>query len=310
MLKEKILSFAHSVYRGIDRRSGGVLGVMSHALHSFNRARGTEAAASIAYYAVFSILPLLLLIVSAVGVFMVKAEAPSQVIEFISGLAPFTRKFLEDNLLQILVERGTGGAIGVIALFWSASGIFITISRNINRAWPESREIGLFRGRLIAVAIVILLIILMVLLLLAIAIFRLLPFFGIIIVNDSSPASSLFWRIVYFWLPWILTFIVFFAMYRWLPGRKVRNRDAAWGALATTAAWQLITLFFGWYLNSGFARFEAIYGALGTSVALLTWIYLSAFITIFGAHISAAVSHFYTQKTLKNSERQEADLWK
>ena len=47
---------------------------------------------------------------------------------------------------------------------------------------------------------------------------------------------------------------------------------------------------FSWYLSSGIVRYELVYGSLGTVVALMLWIYIGVLITLFGAHLSAAVA--------------------
>jgi membrane protein len=91
-------------------------------------------------------------------------------------------------------------------------------------------------------------------------------------------------------VPWLVAFLIFLNLYRWLPNTPVRWAEAFWGAVFATIAWEATTLAFSWYLNSGLARFELLYGSLGTSVAFLLWVYLSATITLFGAHISAAIA--------------------
>jgi membrane protein len=61
------------------------------------------------------------------------------------------------------------------------------------------------------------------------------------------------------------------------------------GALIASIAWQLATEGFSWYLASGLARYEVIYGSLGGVVALLFWAYLSNMIAIFCAHLTSAI---------------------
>ena len=67
-------------------------------------------------------------------------------------------------------------------------------------------------------------------------------------------------------------------------------KAALWGAVFATIAWQLAARGFTWYLSSGLARYRIIYGSLGSVVILMLWIYLSAIVTLLGAHLSAVVA--------------------
>jgi len=80
------------------------------------------------------------------------------------------------------------------------------------------------------------------------------------------------------------------ALYRWVPNAKVRWSAAFWAALVVALVLEIAANAFAWYLSSGLARYRIVYGSLATVVALLFWIYLSGWIIIFGAHLSAAIA--------------------
>ena len=63
-----------------------------------------------------------------------------------------------------------------------------------------------------------------------------------------------------------------------------------------SAAWKIATTGFAWYVTSGFGRYQLVYGSLGAVVALLFLIYLIAMITLFGAHLSAAINGWLEKK--------------
>jgi membrane protein len=105
-------------------------------------------------------------------------------------------------------------------------------------------------------------------------------------------ASSLdlsFWG--WFWslLSWLIIFVLFFALYYWVPTVSVKGSAAFWGALLSSTAWDLSTALFSLYLRSGFNRYEIVYGSVGALVAFLFLIYILATITLFGAHLTAAI---------------------
>jgi membrane protein len=62
-----------------------------------------------------------------------------------------------------------------------------------------------------------------------------------------------------------------------------------WGALTASLGWKAATAGFTWYLRSGFGRYQVVYGSLGAIVALLFLLFIVAIITLFGAHLSAAI---------------------
>jgi membrane protein len=88
---------------------------------------------------------------------------------------------------------------------------------------------------------------------------------------------------------WLTVFVLFFALYYWVPTVNVKTRAAIWGALTASTTWRIGTIIFSWYLRSRFGRYEMIYGSIGTIVAFLFLIYILATVTLFGAHLTAAL---------------------
>ena len=78
--------------------------------------------------------------------------------------------------------------------------------------------------------------------------------------------------------------------------------ESLWGAIVASLALQFATRLFAWFLSSGLATFELIYGSLGAGFALITYVYLVGLITILGAHLSAAIA---CVKRLRNSIETE-----
>lgn len=282
-------------FESLDRRTGGVLRILEWAVQRFNRMHAPEAAAGIAYYAVFSLFPLLLVLIWVVKYILFNAAAPSQVINLVVQVLPITRNLLDSYFGEILSHNTTIGIVGLAGLVWAASGVFLGLVHNINRAWPRARMHGFLRGRLVALGIIAILGLLLVLFVVSSTVVSLLPLLDLPI--SGGVQGTFFGGLLFDLMLWVLAFGVFFALYRWVPTTWVRYREAFWGALVATLAWELTTGLFTWYLSSPFARFEKLYGTLGSSVGLLAWIYLSAIITLFGAHVSAAVAQFTRDQT-------------
>lgn len=251
------------------------------------RARASEAAATMAYYALLSLFPLLLVLVVA-GSFVLESDrAFHLVVDTVGNVLPGSRTLIEENVQRVIKLRGPVGLLGLITLIWSASSFFSLLSHNIEQAWVAVSPRSVVHRRLVALAMVVGLALLMVLSLLANAVLE-----G---VRQGAPAggegtSGLgIWTTLSSAVPWLLTFLMFLSLYRWLPSPRVSWRGAAWGAGVATALWQLAGRGFVWYLESGLARYELVYGSIGAVVVLMLWIYVAGWVTLAGAHLSAAI---------------------
>jgi membrane protein len=293
MFSEDIQPKLEHAARWMDKHSGGIFSILRLAIKRFIEVRGPEAAASIAYYAIFSLFPLILLFVSITGFLLVSEQTQAQVLALITQAVPISNNFVRDNLRQILEARNTGGIIGLVALLWAASGVFLAVARNINRAWPRAHLRNIVQGRLVAMAIIAGMGILLLLSLAASTLFKLLPEFNIPIRGSISIYDTFLWQLLTNLIPWLVSTFVFYALYRWIPNTLVKGWEAFWGALVATVLWQGTTELFTWFLRSNLANYQILYGSLGTILALLTWIYLTGMITLFGAHISSAVAQMH-----------------
>ncbi|KPL16752.1 MAG: hypothetical protein AMJ93_15450 [Anaerolineae bacterium SM23_84] len=115
------------------------------------------------------------------------------------------------------------------------------------------------------------------------------------LLNIQSLYGTPLWTVLSNLVPWLFTFLLFLALYRWVPNAEVKWSAAFWAALVVAVAWGLAANTFAWYIGSGLARYRIVYGSLGTVVALLFWIYVSGWIIIFGAHMSAAIARHASQ---------------
>jgi membrane protein len=293
MLEEEVPDLkarGKKVYERANHLSGGALEIIRSAIQGFGEARGSEAAASVAYYTLFSLFPLLIALVAGGSYLLDRQQVFNQVVDLITNAFPISQNLIEENLRQVLKLRGTVGLIGLGVALWSASGVFTVLAHNINRAWPEAPPRGFFRRRLVALGIVGSLAVLLVLSLLLSIGLRVLSRLHVPLVDLQSLYGTPLWTAVSDLVPWLLIFVLFLSLYRWVPSVEVKWSAAFWAALAVALAWRVVASAFAWYVSSGMARYRIVYGSLGAVVALLFWIYLSGWIIIFGAHLSAAVA--------------------
>jgi len=265
-----------------------VFRTLKGAFTTFILAKGAEAAASISYYTLFSIFPLLLSIL-AIGSFIIdQATVERELLNFLPNLLPVSQDFIMTNVQQVFKLRGAISSVAVVGLIWSATAVFTTLIRNINAAWPAAAPHSFIRMRLWSLAIIAAMVLLLILSSFSLTLRHLLNNLGIPINYSllSEFLSSFFYKKV---LPVLVEVLVFFSLYYWVPQIKVKKMSALTGAVVATFSWQLITAIFSAYLASGLARYEIVYGSLGKMIALLAWIYFSSWIILFCAHLTSSI---------------------
>jgi membrane protein len=286
ILKDKL----RAIYRRANHLSGGSLEILKDAFQCFNEARASQAAAAMAYYALFSLFPLLLALVAAWSFVLEREQAFQRVVGFVTEAIPISQALIENNLQRVLELRGTVGLVGLIGLLWSAMSAFEVLANNINRAWPGAKPRSFLERRLVALGMVGTLSALLAFSLVSTTVLDLLPQLQVPLRGGVSIYETPLWGALSNFVPWLFTFFLFLALYLWVPNIKVERRAAFWGALVAALTWEVAANGLAWYLRSGLVRYELVYGSLGAVVALMLWIYWSSWITLFSAHLSAAIA--------------------
>jgi membrane protein len=279
-----------ATFRWADELSGGALSILKDAIQQFGDTRASQAAAGMAYYALFSLFPLLLFLVAAGSFILESEQAYQQAVGLVTEAVPISRELIESNFQQVLRLRGPVGIVGLVGSLWSASGFFTTLASQINRAWPEADARNFLERRLVALGMVGSLAGLLALSLILSAVLDLLPQLQVPLGDGVSVYETPLWAVLSNVVPWLFTAFLFLGLYLWMPNTPVKRSAALGGALVAAVAWEVASNAFAWYLGSGLARYKIVYGSLGAVVALMLWIYISGWIILFGAHLSAAIA--------------------
>ncbi len=278
-----------ATYRRFNKSTGGTLSIILLAIRRFSQTRAAENAATLSYYTLFSIFPFLISLIVAGSFFLEREEVYRRVQELVTQVFPASQALIQENINTVLTLRGTVGFVGLLGLIWSATGLFSALTFSINRAWPNTRPRNFLRKRLAGFGIAISLALLLGLSIITTTTVNLflsldLSQFGLEAL-ELLPLRSILTRI----LSWLMKAFIFFGVYMWAPNTRVPVKAAAWGAVVASTGWDLATAAFTWYLTSGIARFELVYGSLGTVIVLMVWIYIGALVVLFGAHLGAAI---------------------
>ncbi|MCH9011259.1 MAG: YihY/virulence factor BrkB family protein [Chloroflexi bacterium] len=250
----------------------------------------THMAAGVSYYALFSIFPLLLGIISltsfALSAFVEADKIRPGLTAFATSYLPGSEQLVMLNLDAAIELRGVLGIFSIIGLLWSGSAVFGAITRAVNRAWDIRRDRPFYSGKprqlLMGAAIGPMFLLSVGMATLARSASRLqdigLPgheFFVKNIAQALLQGSSL-----------LLMVGLFLMLYKYLPNTRTFWRHIWPGALVAAILFELSKNIFIVYVNT-FATFENIYGSLAPVVALLLWSYISSLILILGAELSS-----------------------
>jgi membrane protein len=280
-------------YGSANHFSGTRLDILKNALETFSETRASQAAASLSYYAFFSLFPLLLVLIAGGSYFLNGQQVYQNVTQLVQKAIPVSTQLINENLRQVLDVRGTVGIIGLLTLLWSASGVFTNLAYNINLAWPGAPRRNFLEKRLVGLGMIAGLSGLLILSLTLNWITELIPFLN---AEGASSSSLGLWKLISSLGSWLTIFLLFLALYRWVPTTDIEWSAAFWGALIASFAWKVATTGFSWYLRSGLGRYQLVYGSLGAIVALLFLIFVVSMVTLFGAHLSAAIDRWKKEK--------------
>ena len=246
----------------------------------------THMAAGVAYYALFSIFPLLLFLIAALSLVLEPQDIRFRLTEFSAGYFPGSDRLIETNLDAVLKVRGALGVFGVLGLLWSGSAIFGAVSRAVNRAWDvqANRPFFISKPRQLGMAAGVALLFLLSLSIVAVV--RATDQF--IAADVQGLAFLLHWLtpVVLQGSSFLLTAGMFLLVYKFMPNTKTYWRYIWPGALVAAVLFELAKNLFVLYL-SRFASFEDVYGTLTPVIVLSLWTYVSGLILIFGAELSS-----------------------
>jgi len=208
------MQHAKSVYRRVNLLSGGVLEIIRRTVEGFTGQRGAETAASLAYYAFFSIFPLILVFIVIGSFFVDQMVVKAWLLNLLQGVMPGVEEVIIANIERVLALRGAVTFVALISLTWSATSVFNILVKNINRAFPKANVPDFFKGRLYGILIILSLGVLMLLSFAVSTVSNLIPVINIPF-NDKALHETFLWQIGAFLVPIGINLLMFWALYQW-----------------------------------------------------------------------------------------------
>ena len=267
----------------------GAFAFVKRILRDFSQDECSVRAAALAYYTVFALPPLLILLILVVGIFWEPTQVERALeTQFASLVGPDGGRAIREMLANAK-RPGAGGplttALGVAALLFGAIGAFMQLQGALNRAWevkPDPKQGGIRRfiakrvlsaGMILAVAF---------LLIVSLAVSAVLSALGASMATIPEPAL----HAVDVTISFAVITALFATIFRFLPDAEIAWRHVWLGALVTAMLFVVGKFVIGFYLGRS-APGDA-FGAAGALAVILVWVYYAGMILLFGAEFTQA----------------------
>lgn len=264
---------------------------------SFIEDEALSRGAAIAFYTVTSIAPVLLIVVAIAGLAFGREAAQNAISAQLSGLMGQQTADVLQAAIASAADTSAGvwaTLIGVATLIATASGVFGEMQSSLNAIWktkPKDTTISrLFRARAVSLGLVAAL---GFLLIVSLAVSAGLTAFGDYL-DTIVPIGSLVLPVFNFFVSLTLLSVLFAAIYKVLPDRRLQWRDVIVGAVVTAVLFTIGKSLIGWYLGS--SAIASSYGAAGGLIVLLLWVYYSVQIFLLGAEFTKIFANRYGSK--------------
>ena len=277
-------------------KAKGSVGVLKQTASDFSEDDCMSSAAAIAYYSIFSLPPIIVLIIMLAG-WLGQGSAVSGAIEEQINQAAGPGAYDEVQGMAAKAQKSGSNIIasivGFVALIFSATGVMAQLQASLNKAWevePDPNQGGVknfLLKRLLSFGMILTLAFL---LLVSTVMTIMLTTLGDEI-SSRLGIPEAFAHVVPYAVNLVVITLLFAAMFKFLPDAKVRWKDVLIGALFTAVLFVLGKLAIGFYI--GWADVESSYGSAGKLVAILVWFYYSAIIILFGAEFTQAWAKRY-----------------
>jgi membrane protein len=265
---------------------------------------GLSLSAALSYYTIFSLPPLLIIIISLSGIFFGADAVRGEIFGQINGLvgnndayqiqeAIKNVKLLNNNIFLTI--------IGVVILIIGASSVFSEIQNSLNYIWglkakPKRGLIKFIYNRLMSFSMIgsvgfLLMVSLIVNSIIDVLSNRLASYF--------PEDTILLVTIVNLLIVFVITTLLFSIIFKTLPDGKIDFRDALIGASFTALLFMIGKFAIGFYLGRN--NIASLYGAAGSVILLLAWVYYSSIILYFGAEFTKVYSLKHGHKIIPNS---------
>ncbi|HEX8356233.1 MAG TPA: YihY/virulence factor BrkB family protein [Segetibacter sp.] len=274
----------------------GLFGVLKSAFKGFGDDKVTKLSASLAYYTVFSMGPLLVVIISLCGLFLGREAIEGKIHSALTG---FVGSDTAGQLQEIIAKASLAGKskiaaiVGGITLIIGATGVFAEIQDSINQVWglkpkPKRGWLKMIQNRFLSFSVIISL---GFLLLVSLGVTALIDGFSERLRAYFPDVTVVVFYVVNVAITLLVITVIFGVIFKVLPDAKIKWRDVIAGSITTALLFMLGKFAISFYISK--SEVGSTYGAAGSLVVLLLWVYYSSIILYFGAEFTKSYALEY-----------------
>jgi membrane protein len=274
---DRKISYNHyMVIEYLKSRGSGIYRFMRRVIESYSAHNCPRHAAALAYYTLFSLFPLLLLLIIITSNFFPSAASRQNLANSLAEIFPYGAENLYTIIEQTWNARRSMGLISSIGLLWGGSAMFSMLETSLSRIW-ETDPRPFWHRRVIGVVSVLAVVVIF------LASFFFGPFTASIL--DGFPLDS---QTLNYLMQMIVVTIIAMLLYRIYPNEQVEWGAAFVGAFTAAIMIVLAKFLFGFYTIIVTAQSGLLYGSLTWFLTMALWVYLVGSLFLFGAEFSAA----------------------
>ena len=268
---------------------GGIWNLLKDSLSGISEDKIFKLSASLAYCTIFSMGPLLLMIISLTGIFYGREAIEGKIYGQLEGFVGHDTAIQLQHIIQSAAVIGKGklaAIIGGIALLIGATSVFAEIQDSINMIWglkpkPKKGWIKLLTNRLLSFSVIVGL---GFLLLVSLAFSTIIDAFSYQLQTTYPNTAVYLFYIINLILSFLITFLIFAIVFKVLPDADIAWKDIVIGAITTAIFFMAGKFGISFYISK--SHVGTTYGAAGSLVVLLLWIYYSSAILYIGAEFT------------------------
>ena len=243
-------------------------------------------AASIAYYALLSLFPFLLLVMSMLGAVTADENDRFSVLNFVFRYFPTQLDFVTSQLDAFRGQSVGLGVAGALTLIWGSLGVFGAVTSAVNQAWGVEKQRSFWKHRLVSF---LMLVAAGGVMMLALALVSLIQMAQASWFGEMLASYQWLTNLQTFAIRNLATFLLIVGLglvFYFIPNAKTRFRDVWVGAVLTGILWRLAFQGFAWYIRLN-AGLKMIHGSVAAVMVFLLWVYVSSIILMYGVNFTA-----------------------
>ncbi|MEC4813482.1 MAG: YihY/virulence factor BrkB family protein [Scytonema sp. PMC 1069.18] len=282
-----------------------VWGLFQETFQEWSSDKASRLAAALSYYTIFSIAPLLIIVIAIAGAIFGEAAARGAIFDQLQGLIGSAGAEVIQTAIENASQPQSGGTIAsiisIIVLLFGATGLFAELQDSLNTIWEVQPKPGatvkrMVRQRVTSFAMVVAIgFLLLVSLVISAVLTGIVSYF-----SNLLPGVDFIWQFINFILGFAVTTVLFGLIFKVLPDVKITWKDVIIGAAITALLFSIGRYLLGQYLGN--STFGSTYGAAGSIVVILVWVNYAAQILFFGAEFTQVYARKYGSRIVPTKD--------